>query len=206
MRKAFTLLEMLIAMILITLLIGVAIFSFRMQLLTIGKTKTTAINDVLKYNQIKSALESIKYYAVREYDMLHQPIKKVYYFFRGDKKHAIFITNNPIFTDKVSLVELSCRNHSLIYKGEPLYGNMNYLQPSFTPKNYHKLKIYSNLDKCEFYYINNQEVLVRQMANKIPKEIYLRMIKNKKDISIYSQIKEDDNLTASRIYNAIYKQ
>jgi hypothetical protein len=197
---------MLVAIVLITLLIGVAIFSFRMQLLTIGKTKTEAINDVLKYNQVKSALESIKYYVVQEYDMLHQPIRKVDYFFNGDEKRAFFITNNPVYTNEVSLVELSCLNHSLVYKEEPLYGKMNYLEPSFSVKDCHKLKIYDDLDKCEFYYINEQGNLKQQIANKIPNEIYLKMQKNKKDISIYSKIGEDDNLTAARVYDAIYEE
>jgi len=198
--------EMLVAIVLITLLIGVAVFSFRMQLLTIGKTKTEAINDVLKYNQIKSALESIKYYVIREYDMLNQPIRKLDYFFNGDEKHALFITNNPVYTDKVSLVELSCLNHSLLYKEEPLYSKMDYLQPSFSIKNHDKLKIYDDLDKCEFYYVDEQENLVRQIANKIPKEIYLKIQKDKKDISVYSKIEEDDNQTAARVYNAIYEE
>jgi hypothetical protein len=197
---------MLVGIVLITLLIGVALFSFRMQLLTVGKTKTEGIREVLKYNQIKSALESIKYYVVREYDMLHQPIRKLDYFFKGDEKHALFVTNNPIYTDKVSLVELSCLNHKLIYKEEPLYGKMDYLQPAFTPEEYHKLKIYDDLDECEFYYINERGGLVRQIANKIPKEIYLKIKKDKKEISIYSKIEEDDNLTAARIYNAIYEE
>lgn len=206
MKKAFTLVEMLVAIVLITLLIGVAIFSFRMQLLTIHKTKTEAINDVLKYNQIKSALESIKYYVVQEYDMLHRPIQKLDDFFRGSEKEALFITNNPIYSEKVSLVQLSCKNNKLIYKEEPLYGYMNYLQPSFTPKKFHQLDIYKELEQCEFYYLNMQGALVRHIANKIPKEIYLKLKKNRKDISIYSKIQEDDNQTAARIYNAIYEE
>ena len=206
MKKGFTLLEMLVAIVLITLLIGVAIFSFRMQLLTIHKTKTEAINDVLKYNQIKSALESIKYYVVQEYDMLNKPIRKLDYFFHGSEKEALFITNNPIYSEKVSLVQLTCKNKKLIYKEEPLYGYMNYLQPSFSPEKSHQLDIYSGLEKCEFYYVNMQGSLVRQLSNKIPKEIYLKIKKNKKDISIYSKVQEDNNQTAARIYDAIYEE
>ena len=206
MKKAFTLLEMLVAIVLITLLIGVAIFSFRMQLMTIHKTRTEGIIDVLKYNQIKSALESIKYYVVREYDMLHRPIKKLDDFFYGDEKEALFITTNPIYSKKVSLVQLTCKKNKLIYKEEPLYGYMNYLQPSFTPKKFRQLDIYNNLEKCEFYYINEQGALVRQISKKIPKEIYIKLQKNKKDISIYSKVQEDDNQTAARVYNAIYEE
>ncbi len=206
MKKAFTLIEMLVAIVIITLLIGVAIFSFRMQLLTIHKTKTEGINKVLKYNQIKSAFESIKYYVVQEYDMLNRPMRKLDYFFYGSKKEALFITNNPIYSDKVSLVKLSCIKNKLIYKEEPLYGYMNYLQPSFNPNKFRQLDIYNNLEKCEFYYINKKGALVRQISNKIPKEIYLKLNKNNKDISVYSKIEEDDNLTAPRIYNAIYEE
>jgi len=205
-RKAFTLVEMLVAVVLMTLLIGIAIFSFRMQLLTIAKVKTDSIEPVLKYNQIKSTLESIKYYVVQQYDMQHQPMKKLYYFFQGDKKNMLFITNNPIYSDHVALVKLSCVQNALFYKEEPLYGKMNYLQPSFTTNGYKTIKIYNNLQKCGFYYINNKQKLVRKLTGKIPAEIYLKLQRNKQDISIYSLVKEDDNLTAARIYNAIYQE
>jgi len=205
-RKAFTLVEMLVAIVLITLLIGVAIFSFRMQLMSISKTKTESIQTVLKYNQIKSALESIKYYVIQEYDMLHQPINKLDYFFQGDEKSMLFITNNPIYSDHVSLVKLSCVKNKLLYKEEPLYGKMNYLQPNFTKNGYKTLKIYDDLQKCGFYYVNEKQKLVRKLTAKIPAEIYLKLQKNKQDISVYSIVKEDDNQTAARIYNAIYKE
>ena len=206
MKKGFTLVEMLVAIVLITLLIGVAIFSFRMQLLTVHKTKTQAINDVLKYNQIKSALESIKYYVVQEYDMLHRPIKKFDYFFYGNSKQALFITNNPIYSDKLSLTQLTCKNGTLIYKEELLYKYIDFLQPSFSSSRFHKLIIYKDLQKCEFYYINENKALARNISNKIPKEIYLKLQKNKKDISIYSKIQEDNNLTAARIYDDLYEE
>ena len=197
---------MLVAIVLITLLIGVAIFSFRMQLLTIHKTRQESITAVLKYNQVKSALESIKYYVVQEYDMLHRPIKKLNYFFHGEERKVRFITNNPIYTDKVSLVELSCINNTLHYTEEPLYQVMDYLQPSFTPEKFRQHEIYNGLKGCGFYYINMQGKLVRRLSNTIPREIYLKMTREKKDISIYSQIQEDDNLTDAEIYNAIYEE
>ena len=206
MKKAFTLVEMLVAIILITLLIGVAIFSFRMQLLTIVKVKTDSIESVLKYNQIKSALESIKYYVVQEYDMLHRPIEKFDYFFHGDEQSMLFITNNPIYFDHISLVELSCVKNKLLYKEELLYGKMDYLQPNFTKNGYKTFTLFNKLEECEFYYVDDKGKLVRKLTAKIPAEIYLKLQKNKQDISIYSKVQEDDNLTAARIYDAVYEE
>ena len=207
MRRGFTLVEMLVAIVLISLLIGVAVFSFRLQLMSVQKTKTEGLNAVLKYNQVKSALESIKYYVVQEFDALGRPMRQFDEFFSGDENHALFITNNPIFSDKVSLVELSCVDNTLLYKEEPLYSRyMNYLRPAFNEEHTRLLKIYKELQRCEFYYINMHEVLVRTIAKEIPKEIYLRLKKDDKDISIYTKIDEDDNLTAARIYDAVYGQ
>lgn len=207
MKRAFTLVEMLVAIVLISLLIGVAVFSFRLQLMSVQKTKTEGLNAVLKYNQIKSAFESIKYYVVQEFDALGRPMRQFDDFFSGDEKHALFITNNPVYSDKVSLVELSCSEGELVYKEQPLYSKyMNYLRPSFTQDHFRTLKIYKDLSRCEFYYIDLHEVLMRNMTKKIPKEIYLRLEQKGKDISIYSKINEDDNLTAARIYDAVYGQ
>ena len=205
MKKAFTLVEMLVAIVLITLLIGVAIFSFRMQLLTISKIKTDSIESVLKYNQIKSTLESIKQYVVRDYDMLQKPMDSFHYFFKGTTTSALFISTNPIYTESDALVKLTCIDHKLIYKEEPLFKRINYLQPDFLPDS-HQFTIYKNLDKCSFYYLITQKKLVKKISGKIPMEIYLQLKQDDADISIYSKIKNDDNLTKARIINEIYYQ
>ena len=196
---------MLVAIVLITLLIGVAIFSFRMQLLTISKVKTDSIESVLKYNQIKSTLESIKQYVVRDYDMLQRPINVLHYFFDGTTSSALFISSNPIYTEGDALVKLTCKDHKLIYQEEPLFKRMNYLHPHFSLDSY-RLILYKNLDECSFYYLTTQNRLIRKFFNIIPQEIYLQLKQNNKDISIYSEIKNDDNLTKIGMYNAIFEQ
>ena len=90
MRKAFTIVEMLVAIVLLTLLIGVALFSFRMQLITIHKTKLSSINRAVSYTQLRSVIASMKYYAVQEYDIVERVIPySWHYFFDADAKKKI---------------------------------------------------------------------------------------------------------------------
>jgi len=202
-KKAFTLIEILVAIVLIALLIGVAVFSFRLQLITIYKVKTEGLKEVIKYTQLKDTLASIKYYVVDDYDMLNQPMKNLHYFFNGTEKTMIFISENPIFSESDALVKLLCNQDKLIYQEEPLFYRMNFLQPQLFSDS-KKYVIYNNLTKCSFSYIDLHNEEYKTIDNFIPKAILLDLYQNKNDISLYCSIQSDDNRTKARIENAMY--
>ena len=202
-KNAFTLLEMLVAVVLIALLIGVALFAFRLQLITIHKVKTAGLVSAIRYTEIKAALESVKYYVVNDYDMLNQPMRNLHYYFHGDSMAMKFITTNPIFSNVEALVEISCKEKELLYKEEPLYKNMNFLRPEFS-ENFHELILYSDLQDCHFGYFDDKNSQKNSYTNKIPKAMQISLQNRSGDISIFSLVRSDDNLTQARIYDALY--
>ena len=203
MRKAFTLVEMLVALVLISLLIGVAVFAFRLQLITIHKAKTEGLNTVIKYTQVRSLIESMKYYVVQEYNMLNLPTKQLHYFFQGDSKHIKFITTNPLYSTSDSLVELSCKGDKLVYKEEPLYGKIDFLQPDFLDSSDSSI-MYKNLSECTFFYQDQDNLQKNDLQNKMPKAVGLKMTQNHKQQSMYISVKSNDDSVLGRVYNAIY--
>jgi len=203
MKKAFTLVEMLVAIILLSLLIGVAVFSFKMQLMSIHKTKETGIVNIIEYVQLRSLLESIKFYVVDKYDVINRPMKNPHLFFHGSTNKIVFITTNPIYSNSDALVELKCDNGKLLYKEEALFFKMNYLQPSFSEAANTKV-FYQNLKECSFKFILDKRETTN-MFNKIPKDIELKIEKEDKNIYLYVQIKSDDYGILRKVKDAIYK-
>jgi len=203
MKKAFTLVEMLVALVLISLLIGVAVFAFRLQLISIHKTKTEGLNRVIKYTQIRSLIESMKYYVVQEYDMLNMPMQKLHYFFNGDEKKIIFITTNPIFSDTDALVELTCKEDTLTYKEEPLFFRIDYLRPLFLNDS-KSVTLYKYVKKCTFQYKDLEGLKQHSLQNKMPKSVLLRLETNLEKEIIYVNIKADNNKTKAKVDDAMF--
>lgn len=201
-RAAFSLVEMLVAVILITLLIGIAIFSFKYQLIAINKTQKVGINKVLAYNQLRSSIQSMKYYVVDDYDNLNKPMKNLHVYFNGTKDEVNYITTSPLFSKDIALVKLLCLDNELIYQEEPLYGNMNFLRPELGIES-RKETIYNNLSNCEFKYIvkNNS---IENLSNHIPNAIEIKLESIVYNNEFYINIRSDYNQSVGRIYNVMY--
>lgn len=201
-KTAFSLVEMLIALILISLLIGLAVFSFKHQLLIIQKTKKTGINKVLVYNQLRSSIQSMKYYVVDDYDILNNQMKNLHFYFSGTKTEMNYITISPLFSDDIAVVELLCNGNELVYKEEPLYDNIDFLRPHVLEES-REISIYKNLDKCEFEYFygeNKFEIL----NNIVPTTVVLNIISQDIYDPLYINVKSDYNTSLGIIKDALY--
>lgn len=201
-KNAFTLVEMLIAVILITLLIGVAIFAFRYQLIAIKKSQKVGFTHALSYNQLRTSLESMKYYVVDNYDMLNQPMKQLHIFFKGNPTELTYITDSPLFSKEVSLAKLSCKDSELLYTEVKLYGQINYLKPAL-PQDASKVVLYKNLKDCSFKY-HIKELTYDTLKNRMPTAITLKLNSHNKTQEIYINIQSDYNISVGIINDAIY--
>lgn len=201
-KNGFSLIEMLVAVILVSLLIGVAIFSFKYQLIAISKSKKIGFSKVLNYKQLKSSIESIKYYVVDDYDTLNLPMKKLHHYFNGSKNRINFITTSGLFSIKTVVAELMCREGKLFYKEEELYNRIDFLKPKVLEDSQKKI-FYSNLDKCYFSYIYNEKE-IDQINDKIPGMIKIHLSFNEDEKEYYINIQSDYNISLGVIEDAIY--
>lgn len=202
MRTAFSLVEMLVAVILISLLIGIAVFSFKHQLLTIGNLKKVGINKVIHYNQLRASIQSIQYYIVDHYDIVNQPMKKFHPYFNGTKDEVNYITSNPIFSKDIAVVKVECLDDRLVYYEEPLYKDIDYLKPTFK-KDSKQSTIYNDLDVCEFEYIKNNNNM-QDILDDIPSSIVLSLSSKNRSSDLHIDIKSDYNQSKGYIYDAVY--
>lgn len=203
-KKAFSLVELLVAIILLSLLIGLAVFSFKYQLIAVTNIKKSGIDSIIKYNQIKSSLESIKYYLVDRYDNLNRPMKNLHYYFNGSSKEVNYITRNPLFSTDIAIARLSCKDNKLIYQEEKLYGKIDFLRPTI-PQESRAYVFYTNLNECTFQYISNN-VIFDNFVDNIPSSIKIKLSLDNNTFEIYTNVKSDNNQTKSIISSLIYEQ
>jgi len=201
MKKAFSLIEMIVAVLLISILIGIATFAFKYQLISIHKAQKIGINDVLKYNQLRSSIESIKFYVVDDYDMLGRRMKNLHFYFIGTENSINYITENPVFSKNIALARLRCEGTKLIYDEQKLYGSMDFLKPSFTSDS-NEMIFYSNLNHCGFLY--KEKKWKKNIQGQVPMAITLNLSSNAVKNNIYISIKNDNNVSKDIIYETIY--
>lgn len=205
MKKAFTLVELLVAVLLLTLLMGTALFSYRQVLLNITKAQKTTFNEILKIHQIRTSIESMQPYVIDEYNHFNQPMKKLHILFNANEQGLKYVSLNPSFSTIPSLSELRCVEDKLIFKEEPLYQHLNLNQPVFSQE--HKEMIYwEEIYDCKFSYMI-REKRVEVVNNELPSFVELTFLDNDAKLhTIAISVKSDYNITASEIYGVLYDE
>lgn len=205
MRKAFTLVELLVAVVLLTLLIGTALFSYRQVLLNITKAQTSTFNEVMKVHQIRTSIASMQHYVVDEYNQFNQPMKKLHAFFRGDENSFEYITLNPTLSTTPSLSSFECRENSLIYKEEPLYKRIDVNSPDFledTPF----VVYWRDVEACRFEYLLHEKRL-NTLQDRLPTALKIVFRdENDKEHLFFTKIESDYNISYADIYGLLYDE
>jgi len=205
MRKAFTLVELLVAVVLLTLLIGTALFSYRQVLLNITKAEKSTFNEVLKVHQIRTSIESMQYYVVDNYNQFNQPMKQLHHFFNGNDYSFSYISLNPNFSTIPSLSQFECKENQLIYTEEPLYGRLDLNRPEFLEER-QSVVYWDDLLSCKFSFFLFQKRLER-LDDEIPFAIQIDLMDaNEKEETIFITIKSDYNLSNTEIHAVLYDE
>jgi len=205
MRKAFTLVELLVAVVLLTLLIGTALFSYRQVLLNITKAEKSTFNEVLKVHQIRTSIESMQYYVVDNYNQFNQPMKQLHHFFNGNDYSFSYISLNPNFSTIPSLSQFKCKENQLIYTEEPLYGRLDLNRPEFLEER-QSVVYWDDLLSCKFSFFLFQKRLER-LDDEIPFAIQIDLMDaNEKEETIFITIKSDYNLSNTEIHAVLYDE
>lgn len=203
MKKAFTLVELLVAVLLLTLLIGTALFSYRQVLLNIKKTQASTFNEVLKVHQIRTSIESMQHYIVDEYNQLDMPMKKLHPFFLGTDKYFIYITQSPIFSHIPSLARFDCIDNGLKYTEEPLYKRINFKKPHFLDDSTSNI-YWKDISSCNIEYFLLKKRFT-ELKDSVPSAVEITFLdSNEVKHTIFSSIKSDYNISKGVIYEYLY--
>ncbi len=177
MRKGFTLVEVLITILLLTLLISTAMFSFKFFLKRLDRIDISLPIDAINYEYINRSINGIYFYPIQSIKNFKKVEK---YFFQTTQNSFTYITTTPIYYDKISVAKIEYKDNKLYYYESKLFTkNQNYQNPKILENPYTKV-IKKEIDSFKIDYVLYKDT-------KVPKSIKLKFNANDQWIfSIYS--------------------
>ena len=140
MKKAFTLIEILVVLFLLTLLLGLAMSAFKLYLRNFNDITLSLPSKVINYETLNKNLKAIYPYPINN--------NQDYYFFEKANEIKYISLYGFYFNDAV-VCELKCENNKLLYMESPLYNKQqNYLNPIILKNLLYKQVLFRAKYKC----------------------------------------------------------
>ena len=142
MRKSFTLIEVLVAIFLLSLLLGLAMYSFKLYIKNFNTLNLTLPIKVINYEFLDKNIKALYPYPINDY--------KKYYFY-NTKTSMQYISLYGFYFNYPVVSKLECINNNLIYMESPLYNKyQNYLKPKILKNLVYKRKLFKFNNRCNF--------------------------------------------------------
>ena len=189
-RKAFTLIELLVSIILFSLLLGTALYSFRFISINMKNINNTNPKRAIYYDLLRNTINSIYFYV--EMDEREQDInKKFYHYFQGKKNECFFISSSAFYSRKLSMVHIFYKENALWYEEGEIFGKgidyMNLKNISLDKK----VLIIDDVKSVSFsYFFNKKEH--QELFRNIPSLLTIK-IEEKFKTRVYTFLIESDN-------------
>jgi len=163
-RVAFTLVEVLITILLLTMLIATAMFSFKFFIGNLDRIKLSIPKKAIYYEYLNHSISGIYFYPI---DNKNQGSLKKYFFKKGTNYFS-YITTTPIYEDGISIAKVEYKDNYLIYYETKLYTKeQDYKKPMILKDSFHiNFRFKIKIDECKINFIFYQDV-------NIPKSISL---------------------------------
>ena len=175
MKKSFSLVEVLITIMILSLLISTSMFSIKYFIKSLDSFSMSLPYDAINYEKLSKSLKGTYYYVVFKKNELG--IKKAKNFYHAKSNSLLFITSNPMHYKSISVAKLYVKNNNLIYEESELFiKEQNYLKPKILNKNKFSKTIRKNVKNILITYLYKD-------TNNIP---YLVLVKiNNKEEMIF---------------------
>jgi prepilin-type N-terminal cleavage/methylation domain-containing protein len=196
-RGGFTLIELLVTIVLFSLLLMTALYSFRFVSINIRHINNTNPQTAINFNLLRDVIGSTYHYVV--VDKIEQNIyKKFYYYFKGEKGECSFITMSPLYTEGLAMVHLRFKDSKLWYEEGKLFKKgVDYLNLDTIPMS-NRFILLDNIENFEFSYNIGREKR-DEVKRVIPDMVGLKMIIKSKQIQYYFKVKSDNHKNLSLI-------
>ena len=201
-KKAFTLIELLVTIVLFSLLLMTALYSFRFISLNIKNINNTNPQKAINYDLVRNVIGSLYYYvAVDKKEMALN--KRTYHYFEGKEKECFFITMSPLYSTGLAMVHLKYEDSKLWYEEGKLFTKgVDYMSLNNIPLS-HKFIILDNIKDVVFSYRVGQKNR-QNISRHIPEMISLKIEEEQKKKRYIFKIKSNNykNITSIRVSDA----
>ena len=204
-KNAFTLVEMLVVIVLLSMLIATAVFAYKNMIIHVKQTKRENFNTLYSFHYLRSSIHSMSYYVIqKEKNFTDEVIgdDEFHYFFKGSKGQCTFISKSPLFNDAISVVSLRCKDEKLYYYENLLYGPQDYSHPRILESAVSKV-LFNDLNSCQFHYIKKGNKTT-ELQDDLPNKIQLTIQKNDLAQNYYFKIKSNRTKTKRWISAEVY--
>lgn len=177
-RNAFTLIELLVTIVLFTLLLATALYSFRFASLDIRNINNTNPQKAIYYNKLRDAISSI--YPYVHYNNKEPNIYLAYHhFFEGTAKECYFISSSGFFYQDLVLSHFFYKEGDLWYEEGKIFANdVDYTNLKAIPL---KKKILLEHDISDFFFLYvSSKGASKELSKEIPTFLQIVFEKNKK--------------------------
>jgi len=194
-RAGFSLVEVLVAMVIVALITATGMFAFKLSLHQIDRGDSLTFSEVMHFSQMKNLINSVYFYVVEKDDSLNPTLFSYEYLFNKNNKELVFVTDGALLSKHLSLVKLKILDDSLIYYEKPIYDKKSdYKHPKFKGDE-ESIVLLSNIADASFHYENpidlpNDPLDPNKIySTKIPKLVRLSFKRNNKEYTYIFQVK-----------------
>lgn len=186
-KKAFTLIELLVTIVLFSLLLGTALYSFRFISINMRNINNTNPQKAIHYDLLRGLFNSIYYYIDTNVEEVEID-KKFYLYFYGESKKCRFITKNPLFSREIALVELSYKDDNLWYKESPIFDKSKDYRHLERMEMEKKIPILKDIKELKFIYqFHNHNF--SEIIKEIPQLVTIKFKHKSKEYQYHFAIK-----------------
>jgi len=190
MKKAFTLVELLVTIVLFSLLLVVALYSFRFASFDIKNVNNTNPKEAMYYHKLRDAISSIYPYVDVDAKETNRYMA-VHYFFKGAKEECFFITSSGFFFKEIVMGHLYYKDKKLWYEEGIIFDkSIDYKSLETIPLT-NRIMLLDNLANLSFSYVFLDQV-VTELKNKLPTLITIEIFKGEVK-KMYSFALQSDN-------------
>ena len=198
MRRAFTVIEVIVTFAIVSILIFFAIYSFRYSVANVKKASYYLPKTTIAYATLDHLLSGIYYYVI-------EPGKKDFVdFFNGTSSDMTFVTVSPFFSNTPAIGKLSYANNQINYTESRLYSKKNdYANPEIS-KNANSIILFHSVSSCHISYILQNGTNTETVHNKIPVGIILKFTQNRQKFHFIFSIQSNFKVNKVFLKNEKY--
>ena len=191
-RLAFTLIELLVTIVLFSLLLATALYSFKFISINIKNINNTNPQRAMNFNFLRDVFSSTYYYIDTD-EKANKGNVRFYHYFKGRKESCRFISNASVFYDELVIVQLTLVDGVLLYEEGKIFSKKIDYKKIDKIKLTQKIKILKNIDKLNFSYISNGKRSL-EISKNIPDSLEINFEKNGKKYRYLFSIKSSNKL------------
>jgi len=187
-RPAFSLIEVLVAMVIVSLITTTGMFAFKLALNQINRQSSLTFEEPMRFTQIKNLFNATYFYVVEEKDKFNPMEFKYEYLFNKTDNEITFVSDGPIYSKRLSLVSLKIKDDSLFYMETPIYDKKQDYKKPFISEDAQEYKLLKNIKNAKFKYEEPID-LPKDFETKIPKLVILEFKRDSVDYRYIFDVK-----------------